>query len=255
MRFINTGLILSIFLAATACSNRSQEQVSEMIGSVQGQLGGATGASVVPSQSEALLATKEALGKGVEAGIQTLAKNGGFADSVHRVLIPADLRKITDLARKSGLNPLVDRFESSLNLAAEEAVKSAAPVFKNALSQMTVTDVVDILRGPPNAATQYFQKTSETKLNEVFLPIVKKATDKTEVTQVYKQLIGSIKPMLALSGLTLPPLDLDQYVTEQSSKALFAEIAVQEKKIRENPLERSNALLKKVFGYYESPQT
>lgn len=247
MRSSARFLLFSLALfSGAACTSPSQQQVSDILG----QIGGTSGVSLIPSQAEAELATKEALSKGVEEGIKTLAKNGGFADSVHRVLVPPELQKLTELARKSGLNPLVDRFESTLNRAAEEAVVSAAPVFKDAIAQMTLRDVVDILQGPPNAATLYFQKSSETKLNAVFLPIVQRATDKTKLTQYYKKLLDALRPITALSGTRIPQTDLDQYVSEQSIKALFAEIAIQEQKIRENPLERSSAVLKKVFGYY-----
>ncbi|HFD79567.1 MAG TPA: DUF4197 family protein, partial [Gammaproteobacteria bacterium] len=42
--------------------------------------------------------------------------------------------------------------------------------------------------------------------------------------------------------------DLDGYVTRKTLDGLFLMIAEQEKRIRENPVERSTALLRKVFG-------
>ncbi len=43
-------------------------------------------------------------------------------------------------------------------------------------------------------------------------------------------------------------LDLDNYVADKAMDGLFTIVAEKEKKIRENPLERSTELLKKVFG-------
>jgi hypothetical protein len=42
--------------------------------------------------------------------------------------------------------------------------------------------------------------------------------------------------------------DLDQYVTDKSLKGLFYLVAVEEKKIRQDPAARTTELLKKVFG-------
>jgi hypothetical protein len=42
--------------------------------------------------------------------------------------------------------------------------------------------------------------------------------------------------------------DLNAYATEMAMQGLFSMIAVEEKKIRENPVERTTELLKKVFS-------
>jgi hypothetical protein len=42
--------------------------------------------------------------------------------------------------------------------------------------------------------------------------------------------------------------DLNQYVTDKSLQGLFFLVAVEEKKIRQDPAARTTELLKKVFG-------
>ncbi len=42
--------------------------------------------------------------------------------------------------------------------------------------------------------------------------------------------------------------DLDAYVTQKGLDGLFAMVAEEEKRIRENPAARTSELLKKVFG-------
>jgi len=42
--------------------------------------------------------------------------------------------------------------------------------------------------------------------------------------------------------------DIDGYVTQQALDGLFSMVAVEDQRIRENPLARSSDLLKKVFG-------
>ena len=42
--------------------------------------------------------------------------------------------------------------------------------------------------------------------------------------------------------------DLNKYVTERAIDGLFKLVAIQEKEIRKNPLQRTSEILKKVFS-------
>ncbi len=83
-----------------------------------------------------------------------------------------------------------------------------------------------------------------------FKPIVAKATQKNNVGRVYNQITTTIKPAALLAGVPIATVDLDEYVSMKATEALFVEIGRQEKLIRDNPVERSSALLQKVFGFY-----
>lgn len=209
-------------------------------------------ASMAPSPSESVSATRQALEKGVTVGINMLQKEGGFSQSAHRILIPPELQKAAQLARSAGLNAQVDNFEKSLNRAAEQAMSSALPIFKRAITQLTFQDVVKILTGPDQAATNYFRSASEKQLIDTFKPIVAKATQQNNVGRLYNQIVTTIKPAAALAGVPIATVNLDEYVSQKATHALFAEIGKQEKLIRENPMERTTALLQKVFGFYAS---
>jgi len=206
--------------------------------------------NLAPSPGESVTATKQALEKGISTGINLLEKDGGFSKSIHRILIPTELQKASNLARTIGLGTYVDGFEKSLNRAAEQAMTSAVPIFKEAVAQLTINDVVKILTGPNNAATTYFKTTSEKRLIDTFKPIVARSTEKNNVGRLYTQMVTAVRPAALAAGVAVPAVNLDEYVSAKATEALFQEIAVQEKKIRENPLERSTALLKKVFGFY-----
>ncbi len=208
--------------------------------------------NLAPSPGESVSATKQALDKGVGTGISLLQKEGGFSQSIHHILIPTELQKATNLARTIGLGSYVEGFEKSLNRAAEQAIGSAVPIFKEAVNQLTITDVVKILTGPDNAATTFFRSTSERKLLDTFKPIVSRATEKNNVGRLYSQIVTAVRPAALAAGLDVPAVNLDEYVSGKAVNALFIEIANQEKQIRANPIERSTALLKKVFGYYAS---
>ena len=74
-----------------------------------------------------------------------------------------------------GLDTKVEKFERTLNEAAEEACKTAAPIFINAIKNMSVSDGFKILKGSDNAATNYLKEQTNTQLYKLFLPEVIKS--------------------------------------------------------------------------------
>lgn len=214
----------------------------------------ATASLTALTETEIANGLKEALAKGVAQAVAQLGKDGGFLKNLDvKIPIPEKLRSVEKGLRAMGQDKYADEFDASLNHAAEQAVPAAAAVFADAIKQMTVNDAQAILKGPPDAATQYFRKTSTTQLTEKFLPIVKTATEKTGVTAAYKQLIQKAGPMAQLLGQD--NADLDSYVTKKALDGLFKMVAAEEKQIRENPVARTTDLLKKVSPPASSRQS
>ncbi len=199
------------------------------------------------TQDEMVGGLKEALSKGVGQAVSLLGKDGGFLNNINvKIPMPDSLAKVEKGLRMVGQDKIADDFIETMNHAAEKAVPEAAPIFADAISKMTVEDAKAILTGPKDAATQYFRKTTEPTLSGKLLPIVKDATAKTGVTAAYKRLTehqGVLEVLVAREGP-----DLDQYVTQKALDGLFKMIAEEEGRIRENPVERTSDLLKKVFA-------
>jgi hypothetical protein len=112
---------------------------------------------------------------------------------------------------------------------------------------MTLADAKAILQGPDNAATEFFRRTASQALYAQIRPIVVDATGRTGVTQQYKKVAAKAGPIMRLAGST-PPVDLDDYVTQQALNGLFTKIADEEGRIRRDPAARTTELLRKVFG-------
>lgn len=192
---------------------------------------------------------RQALGKGLDHAVKELGRNGGFLSNVNvRIPVPETLRTAEKALRTIGQGRLADEFVTTLNRAAEQAVPAAAPVFADALRQMTLKDAQSLLNGPADAATQYFRKTTEAQLREKFQPIVREATTKAGVTAAFKQVADRAK--FAAPLVSRDAVDLDSYVTTKSLDGLFLMVAEQEKRIRENPAARTTELLKSVFGRF-----
>jgi hypothetical protein len=171
--------------------------------------------------------------------------------------MPEKLQTVEKALRTMKQDKLADDFVTTMNRAAEQAVPEAGSVFTSALKQMTIDDAKSILSGPNDAATQYFQKTTQTNLYAKFYPIVQKATEKTGVTAAYKNLIekatigqglGSIGSALSGSLLGKDSMDIDAYVTNKAMDGLFKMVAEEEQLIRQNPVARTTDMLQKVFG-------
>lgn len=200
------------------------------------------------TDAEITAGLKEALGKGVGYAVDTLGREDGFLKDVRvRIPLPKSLQRLEKPLRVAGQGKAVDDFVESMNRAAEKAVPVAIDVFVDAIKQMTFDDARQILFSKEqDSATQFFRRTSEEKLREKFRPIVERFTAEVGVTQRYKEMIG--KAGFAARLLGKDATDLDGYVTQKALDGLFFMIAEEEKKIRKNPIGRTTALLRKVFG-------
>ena len=220
--------------------------------------GQATGALAGLSQDQMVKGLEEALGKGLQEAIASLGHNGGFLTNLNvRIPMPEKLQAVEKAARAIKQDKLADDFVATMNHAAEQAVPEAGSVFADALKQMSIQDAQSILAGPSDAATQYFQRTTQTNLYARFYPIVQKATAQNGVTAAYKNLtqkaavgqsFGSLGSAL---GGSLPggdSFDVDAYVTNKALEGLFKMVAQEEQQIRQNPVARTTATLQQVFG-------
>ncbi len=195
---------------------------------------------------EAGAGLKEALVRGAEFAVAQLGKPDGFLGNPQvKITLPESLQKVESLGRKLGLARQADELVDTMNRAAESAVVEARPLLVNAVKNLSVKDAKDILAGPPDAATQYFRKTTSAQLNQKFLPIVRKATARVGLADKYNAFAGKAAKFKLIEE---QDANLDGYVTQKTMDGLFLMIAEQEQQIRQDPLGSGSALLKKVFG-------
>lgn len=189
---------------------------------------------------------KEALQVGVKNGSSQASQiDGYFKNPLIKIAFPPEAQKVATELRQLGFNKQVDQFELSLNRAAEDAAKKAAPVFIKAITSMSIQDAVGILRGQNDAATQYLRRTSGQELVTQFTPIVDSTLQKNNATKYYSQLVTTYNKIPFVKQVNP---DLTQYATGKAVDGLFVLVAQEEKKIRENPAARVTDLLKKVFS-------
>lgn len=199
------------------------------------------------SNEDIVTGLKQALNKGASYAVENLGKTDGFLkNSAVKIPMPEKLEKVESLLRKAGKDNYADEFVTTMNRAAESSVPLTLDVIKQGVTNMSIDDAKNILQGPDDAATQYLKKTGSDQLKTQISPIVKDATAKAGVTGIYKEMYGKLG--FAGKYLNLEDYNVDSYVTDKTMAGLFTMIAQQEKKIRENPAERTTDVLKSVFG-------
>ncbi len=192
---------------------------------------------------------KEALTIGTQNSSNQLSlADGFFANAAIKILMPPEAQKVENTLRGIGLGSVVDKAILSMNRAAEEAAKSASPIFINAIKQMTITDAIGILKGGDFAATNYFKEKTTAALTEAFKPSIDNALAKVNATKYWKDVFTAYNKFSANPVNT----DLSAYVTSKAVDGIFFQVGLEEQKIRKDPVARVSDILKKVFGSKEA---
>jgi hypothetical protein len=189
---------------------------------------------------------KEALDNGIKNQVSKLTSQDGFyKNDLVKILLPEELQALDNGLRKIGLSNLADEGIKVLNRAAEDAVKTATPIFVNAVKEMTFNDAKNILLGEQNAATSYLQTKTSESLYSSFSPVINDSFSKVGADKIWANLITKYNSIPFVNKVDP---DLTGYVTSQALKGVFTMIEVEEKGIREQAGLRTSALLKQVFA-------
>ncbi len=250
LKLSKTTLLLSLCFLATPSQAGWGDFVSDVTDAGKQLLSGEvvnSAASGDLSSDTIIAGLKEALDVGARYAIDNAGKTDGYlTNELIRIAMPPELEQASGLMRKFGLNKLADDFETSMNRAAEKAAPQATEIIVNAIKNMTIEDATNILNGSDNAATEYFKKNTSEQLTGLFEPTIKDSLNQVGTTKYYNDLTTQIAD-IPFVGQSIN-LDLPDYVTTQALDGLFSMIAVEEKKIRENPAARTTDLLKQVFS-------
>ncbi|WP_372775489.1 DUF4197 domain-containing protein [Mangrovibacterium sp.] len=201
--------------------------------------------SVNFSEGEAGSGIKEALISGVSKGVAMVSKEDGyFGDDLIKIPFPEEVEFVASKLSAVGMGDLVDKAVLSMNRAAEDAASTAKDIFVGAIKQMSITDAINIVKGENNAATKYLQDHTTTELSAEFSPIIDGSLTKVNATKYWDDVMNAYNKLPMVKKVNP---NLTEYVTEKAIAGLFVKIADEEKAIRENPVERTTDLLKKIF--------
>lgn len=245
------------------------------------------------SESEIADGLKSALSVGTDTSSAKLgAEDGYFQDPLVKLLLPIATQNAIETFKSKqfsvgfltisgntvyngtsilgitipGLKSKEDELILGINRAAEAAANQAAPIFIDAITDMSIADANDILFGGiDTAATAYLRNTSYNTLFTTYEPKIDNALQQvtvggTSISQTYEDFVADYNSTLAIgipgfgtlgSLMNLQSIsvsDLSAYSTNKGLDGLFLKIAEEEQDIRTNPLARINDLLVKVFS-------
>lgn len=189
---------------------------------------------------------RQALDFGIDKQVQKLTlKDGFYGNSLVKILMPEELRKVDKTLHDIGLGSLADDGIKLLNRAAEDAVKEATPIFVDAVKGITFADAKNILLGNNDAATKYLEGRTNTALYNKFHPVIQNSFAKVGANKIWAQLIGAYNKIPFVQKVNP---NLTDYVTTEALKGVYTMIAVEEAEIRTKVGSRTTALLQKVFA-------
>lgn len=189
---------------------------------------------------------KQALNFGVDDSVKFLSKEGGYYNSVYKILLPPEARKVTDKLKKiPGFGDIEEVLIKKLNQGAEDAASKAGPIFFDAIKTMTFDDAMNILMGPENAATNYLNQKTYNNLYGEFTPIIDNSLNKFNVQEYWAKAVNTYNKIPFIDKVNP---DLGDYVTTEALEGLFALVAKKEVGIRSDVSQRTTDLLRKVFA-------
>ena len=221
-------------------------------------------AGIVLTEGDVVSGLKEALSVGSKNSAEKLSmEDGYYGDAAIRILLPDEAKTIIDnISRIPGGDQLVKDVILRINRAAEDAAKEVAPIFVSSITQMTIRDAFNILKGADNAATSYLKASTYNDLYALYKPKIQISTEKKIIANVstkdsWVTLTGrwnSVANSVAgkVAGLKPVNSDLDAYLTRKALEGMFSKVAIEELKIRKEVSARVTPLLKRVFGSLDS---
>lgn len=240
---LRTQTALFLTVLTTILASCSEQLLKDIVNTAAN---GNSGGIKPLSNEEVITGLREALSVGVNNSTALASQMDGFYKNERLfIAFPPEAIKVKNTLEDLGFKEQTDKFVLTLNRAAEEATKSAAPVFLDAIKGMSITDGFAILRGNDSAATSYLKEKTTEQLRQQFTPIVQDAINKVELTKYWTPVISKYN---SIPFVEKQNADLTGYITDRAVVGLFKLIVLEEMKIRQNPGARVTDILKRVFA-------
>lgn len=229
-------ILLSSYLSFVACD---PADLSKAIGQVVNE-------DQQPTKAEIGQGLKEALELGIAAGAERLSVTDGYYKSLYKILLPDEAKSVVKkLSALPGFENLEEDLVLKINRSAEDAAKSAKPIFVDAIRGMTFQDATNILMGPQDAATTYLHDKTNDQLYAAFKPVIIESLNKNGVLDLWDNTMKSYNKLPFVKKVNP---DMADHITNKALDGLFDMVAKEEMAIRKDPVKRVSSLLKKVFA-------
>ncbi len=196
--------------------------------------------AITPAVAQTPLPLTDILGKASDSALTKLGQPGAFyADEAVRIALPGPLARANGILKLTDQAGLTTGITKSLNNAAGQAANAAKPIFRAAISKMTLNDVPGLLT-QSDGATNYLRQSAGTELRAKLRPLIVGALGKTGAFAQMDKL-GKVSPLLGSMGIGKDTLT--DSVTDQAMSGIFKYMGNEEAKLRANPLDLGKKLL------------
>jgi len=227
---------------------------------------GAGGLGAGLGQGEIGAGLKDMLKVTAREAIGKVGRPNGFSgDPAVRIPLPGVLEQARQPLSMMGQGGMLNDLSQRMNRGAEQAAPKALGIFNKAATNISFDDARQILTGPQDSVTQYFQRSCTGELATAFTPIMgnalkgsgaMKAMDSVRQKVGGNPMLGALGQMglgqagLGQSGMgqSLLNFDLTGFAVGAALQGVFHYMGEEEADIRANPVARTTPLLKKLFG-------
>lgn len=187
----------------------------------------------------------EAIRQLLQIGAKDGLNSGAFSkETMMSAIFPESLKKVLNTMQQLGLTNEIDRFTTTLGMAAEKTATNSIPIFLNGISSMKFNDAVRIIKNGGTSATDYLRSSVGTNVRTSITPVMQSALDEYKLNEQWNKII---KPVQSVAGNKLN-LDLANLMAGVVSEKMFQKIEEKEKQIRADANARTTTLLQKVFS-------
>jgi len=170
---------------------------------------------------------------------------GAFSkEAIMTTLFPESVKKTLQTIQQLGLTNEVDRFTTTLSTAAEKAATNSIPIFTGAISKMSISDAMRIIKTDGTPASDYLRSSVGADVRKSIVPVMRDALNEYKLIEQWEKII---KPAQAFTKDRVN-LDIANLMAGMVSEAMFRKIEEKEKEIRARAEARTTPLLKKVFS-------
>ena len=231
MNLTRRNIVRALVLLPWVGVAQAERSASDLLASVSGP--------------EATQALRESLEQGARQAITTLGRENGFlGDPNVKIELPKNFTRAEKFLRGVGYGQKIDDLILAMNRAAETATPKAQELLLESIRKMSISDAKAVLTGGDNAATEYFRTSTETKLTETLMPVVRSVIEKSDFARAYNGLAGKLSKF----GVKSDQQTVERYVNKKALDGIYFRIGEEERRLRANPTRYAGSLLGKVFG-------
>jgi len=195
---------------------------------------------------------REALRVGCDNVVQKLESDSSYLlNSSTRIRLPSDMVRLQKIAARLGYTKAFDELEIKINRAAFNVVPATRDELQGAIDELKITQARAILNGSHPQATRLLEQSFSVLLEDRLLPEVKDSLSQLKVTEASERLLKRLSPIGGISSVG-ERADIEnvlaRHVAHKSVAGFFRHLEKEELAIRNNPINRTTALLRRVFG-------